>query len=248
MNSEFFNFWRNLVITLTVSFIPALLLLRFLYKRDKNPEPRGILLRTFFLGFAGAVPVLFVTTPLAPFFYKFDNPMLAAMYWSVFCAAVPEELLKFLILLKYSSRKSAFDEPMDGIVYGVTASLGFATIESIMHISKMGWASALTRAILAVPAHACFGAIMGYFIGMAHFHRKGKSAIWFGLVTAIFLHSLYDFPLVVNQVWKLNTSDPFNFAFKIGLFTLFATTYVFTILWAIRIINRMHKEQVEEKV
>ncbi len=232
--------------TLAVSFIPSLLLLRFLYKRDKNPEPRGILLRTFLLGFAGAVPVLFVTTPLAPLFYKFDNPMLAAMYWSVFCAAVPEEFLKFLILLKYSSQKSAFDEPMDGIIYGVTASLGFATIESIMHITKMGWVSALTRAILAVPAHACFGVIMGFFIGMAHFHKKKHSAIWFGLLVAVFAHALYDYPLVVNQVWKLDTSDLFNFAVKIGLFSLFATTYVFTILWSIRIINRVHKEQVEE--
>ena len=163
MASEYFNFWRNLVITLTASFIPSLLVLKFLYKRDKNPEPRGILLKTFFLGFAGAIPVLALTWPLATFFYKFENPMLAAMYWSVFCAAVPEEIIKFLIILKYSSKKSAFDEPMDGIVYGVTASLGFATIESIMHVAKIGWSTALTRAILAVPAHACFGAVMGYF-------------------------------------------------------------------------------------
>ncbi len=180
MDSEYFNFLRNLVITLTLSFIPSLLLLRFLYKRDENPEPHGILLRTFFLGFAGAIPVLIITFPLAPFFYKFQNPMLAAIYWSVFCAAIPEEIIKFLIILKYSSKKSAFDEPMDGIVYGVTASLGFATIESIMHIAKTGYAIALTRAIMAVPAHACFGAVMGYFIGMAHFHKKGKNCylVW----------------------------------------------------------------------
>ena len=134
---------------------------------------------------------------------------------------------------------------MDGIVYGVTASLGFATIESIMHIAKTGYAIALTRAIMAVPAHACFGAVMGYFIGMAHFHKKGKFAIWFGLLTAIFLHSLYDFPLIVNQIWKMDTSDPMNLAIKIGLFTLFATTFVFLILWTIRIINQINKEQVK---
>jgi len=245
MNSDYFNFWRNLVITLTLSFIPSLLLLRFLYKRDKNPEPRGILLRTFFLGFAGAIPVLIVTWPLAAFFYKFENPMLAALYWSVFCAAVPEEVLKFFIILKYSSRKSAFDEPMDGIVYGVTASLGFATVESIMHITKIGWTTAMTRAILAVPAHACFGAVLGYFIGMAHFHKKGRSAIWFGLVMAIFLHSLYDYPLIFNQIWKLDTNHPMYLVAKIVLFSFFATTFVFTILWTIRTINR---EQIEEKV
>ena len=242
MSNEFFNFLRNLVITLTLSFIPSLLLIRFLYKRDKSPDAHDILFRTFFLGFAGAIPVLIITFPLAPFFYKFQNPMLAAIYWSVFCAAVPEEIIKFLIILKYSSKKSAFDEPMDGIVYGVTASLGFATIESIMHITKIGYGIALTRAIMAVPAHACFGAIMGYFIGMAHFHKKGGTAIWFGLLVAIFLHSLYDFPLIANQIWDLNTNDPINFSIKIGFFTLFATTFVFLILWTIRIINKVNKE------
>ena len=241
MNAEYLNFGRNLLITVTLSFIPSLLLLRFLYKRDINPEPRSVLLKTFWLGFILAIPILIVTYPLAPLMWRIKNPMLAAMYWSLFCAAIPEEFFKFLVLTKYCTRNHAFDEPMDGIVYGVTASLGFATIESMMFISRVGWEAAISRALTAVPAHACFGVVMGYFVSQAHFNLKKKLSIWFGLLAAIFLHALYDYPLVVNQIWKLNPDVPLESAVKLGFFVLFAMVFVFEIVWALRLIKRTKK-------
>ena len=224
--------------TVTLSFLPSLIILRFFYKRDVNPEPRRVLLKTFGLGFIVAIPVLAITSPFAQLVWKIENPMLAAMYWSLFCAAIPEEFFKFLILTRYCVKKSAFNEPMDGIIYGVTASLGFATLESMMYISQIGWTAAITRALTAVPAHACFGVVMGYFVSQEHFYNKKKFSLGFGLLVAIFLHTLYDYPLVVNQIWRLNPDIPLESAVKLGFFVLFATVFVFEILWALRLVKR----------
>jgi len=239
MNIEYINFWRGFLITVCVSFLPSLVLLRFFYKYDKNPEPRKVLLKTFSLGFVIAIPVLIITYPLAPVVYKISNPMLAGMYWSIFCAAIPEEFFKFLVLTKYSLKHPAFDEPIDGIIYGVTVSLGFATVESMMHISKFGVAVAIPRALTAVPAHACFGVIMGYFVSVARFNLRSGIKIWFGLLVAVFIHALYDYPLVVNQIWKLNPDEPVELAVKLGFFVLLVIVFSVEILWSLRLVKQI---------
>ena len=42
--------------------------------------------------------------------------------------------VKFLIILFYCSRLDEFDEPMDGLVYGATAALGFAMAENFDYV------------------------------------------------------------------------------------------------------------------
>ncbi len=54
----------------------------------------------------------------------------------------------------------------------------------------------------AVPAHAMFGVLMGYFVGKAKF-TIGKTASFIermkGLFVAILFHGLYDFFLFLNE-------------------------------------------------
>ena len=71
-------------------------------------------------------------------------------------------------------RNRAFDEPMDGIVYGVVASLGFATLENILFVFNGGMSVAVSRAFTAVPLHAFVGAIMGYYVGQAWRHPEER--------------------------------------------------------------------------
>jgi hypothetical protein len=65
-----------------------------------------------------------------------------------------------------------FDEPLDGVIYGVAVSLGFATLENLLYLDRMGLAIAWQRAVFAVPAHALFGGAMGYYAGRAKFDRR----------------------------------------------------------------------------
>jgi hypothetical protein len=178
--------------------LPSLLLLWYFYSRDKYPEPPRVVATAFLLGVA--------TIPLVLGFCHVvermigagpDDPYFAGMIDAFVYAALPEEALKLAILLLYVRRHSAFDEPMDGLVYGVAASLGFATLENILYVSAGDFQMAAVRAATSLPCHCTLGAIMGYYVARATFdpRERVRSLIAAAVVPTIF-HTLYDFPLL----------------------------------------------------
>ena len=85
---------------------------------------------------------------------------------------------------------------MDGIVYAVVIGMGFAILENILYVSQLGMSVAFYRMFTAVPAHAAFGVIMGYHVGLAKFHKdkyKSIQLMFKGLLYAAFVHGAYDF-------------------------------------------------------
>lgn len=180
--------------------VPSLLILWYFRNRDLHPEPRSVVMRTFWYGVLITVPAAlgehFETRLFALVIH--ESPLAASLNSAFLCAAFIEELLKFWVLWSYASKTQAFDEPMDGIVYGVTASLGFATLENILYVSQHGMGTAVVRALLAVPGHAAWGAIMGYYVGQSRFGDPALRAnqLFFGLAVPVVLHGLYDFPLM----------------------------------------------------
>ena len=46
------------VLAITCAIIPSLLLLWYFYKRDLNPEPSEVLIKTFLLGILIVLPVM----------------------------------------------------------------------------------------------------------------------------------------------------------------------------------------------
>lgn len=86
-----------------------------------------------------------------------------------FVVALIEEFSKYIFVRFYSQPKKYFNEPFDGIVYAVMVSMGFAAIENIAYVSQGGMGTAIVRAFTAVPAHATFAVLMGYFMGLAKF-------------------------------------------------------------------------------
>ncbi len=58
----------------------------------------------------------------------------------------------------------------------------------------------LLRAFTAVPAHATFGILMGYFMGKAKFSNKRISLNLLGLLLATIFHGAYDFFLFINFI------------------------------------------------
>jgi RsiW-degrading membrane proteinase PrsW (M82 family) len=240
--------------------VPAVLLLLFFYYNDKNPEPRTIVIITFLLGVAICVPVLLLGLPLKAWLLHFvpldrqllaeqnilqsSSPYLLAAVLAFAVAAFLEETFKFLVVWLYCSRQKAFDEPMDGIVYGVTASLGFAALENVMYASQFGgWEVVISRAFTAVPMHAFLGAIMGYYIGQAKF--KGHfGGMLLGLFCSFLLHGLYDFFLMVpafaSPDWKADNHIVILVCYGLSVLTLIGAGF-----WAILLINRARAEQSE---
>lgn len=91
----------------------------------------------------------------------------------------------------YAYRSKLFNEPMDGLIMGVTAALGFVTVENVLYVMEYRIGSALVRGIISVPSHALYGAIMGFYLGEAKFRGK-PDLVLYGLAAAIFLHALFD--------------------------------------------------------
>lgn len=191
-----------LAISLLTAIIPSLLLVAYFYHRDRRPEPHSALAWTFFLGLLTVVPVLMLGVPALLFMPSFEEmppttaALLQAGYMAFICAAIPEELCKYAVLMGYSGRHKAFNEPMDGVVYGAVASLGFATLENMMYVTGAHWGVAVARAVTAVPLHAFVGATLGYYVGQARFNAASNLTAVRGLVVAILVHGIYDFGLM----------------------------------------------------
>ena len=95
-----------------------------------------------------------------------------------------------------------FDEPYDGIVYGSSVSLGFATTENILYLIGNGLEFAIGRALLPVSSHAMFGVIMGYYLGKAKFSSKDKRKwLLLSFFIPFLLHGIYDYILYLQSTW-----------------------------------------------
>jgi len=169
---------------------PAALLLKYILVRDKyKREPMRLIGFTFLLGALGIIPATIIELLLG-----FGN-ILVTTFLSV---AIVEETMKYLAVRAKAYNSSNFNEVMDGIVYGVAAGLGFATVENILYVLGFGTIStALIRAFMSVPSHAAYGGIMGFYLGMAKPFRltskqHERKLILTGLAVAIILHGLYD--------------------------------------------------------
>src|SRR6266404_6737329 len=136
-----------LVFTIASALVPSFLLLGYFRARDLYPEPAKALWATFTLGVAIVVPVLMLDQPLALIVKLFHGPLAHGLADALFTAAIPEELLKYAVVVLFCARHKEFDEPMDGIVYGAVASLGFATFENIAYVAEHGLGVAISRAL-----------------------------------------------------------------------------------------------------
>lgn len=129
-----------------------------------------------------------------------ENVFMTALLAFVVVAG-SEELVKFLAVYIYPFKRNAFNEPVDGIVYSVMASMGFATLENILYVFELGIGTGLLRMFTAVPAHAAFGVVMGYYMGLAKFDKENRTKLLAkGLLFAILLHGAYDFFLFQENI------------------------------------------------
>lgn len=181
---------------------PGLAICIYIYWKDKfDPEPRGLLIKSFFLGIGSVVMTLLISEIiLPPFGFESES---RNMIWSLISCTLGiglvEEYSKYFFVRYYAYRKPAFNEPFDGITYCVVVSMGFATIENFLYVFEHGFETAVLRMFLSVPAHAVFGVIMGYHLGLQkHYGRKYAGA--YGLMLAAGLHGLFDFFLFQSYI------------------------------------------------
>jgi len=179
---------------LLLALAPAVILMVYVYFRDKyEKEPIGFILKGVFLGALVIFPVGMVENYLLAFGNGLSGLSKAA-FTGFFVAGPVEEVFKFMMVYILIWRNRNFNEKFDGIVYSVSVALGFATIENLFYVfSNNSMQVGFLRAFTAVPGHAIFGVVMGFYLGMAKFSKPGSSK-WLSLAIALpwLMHGIYD--------------------------------------------------------
>ena len=184
--------------TLLITIVPSILILSYFFLSDRFKEPKGSIALVFFLGILICLPAGIIND----FMYKNFNDgsdLSEKLYGSFLAPAWSEELLKFIILYFVVLRRNEFNEPMDGIVYGVTVSLGFATFENYDYVFRLAelweidpYQMAVWRSYSAIPMHGLNGCIMGFYFGMYSFTANKKYLILCLLIPYL-IHGFYNF-------------------------------------------------------
>ncbi len=213
----------NTLYILTAALLPVAILLWLIYRRDKYcPEPAEQLYKAFRFGMLSTFLSLAISIPLGMLgvYTEEFTSLTGAFRYAFFGAAIPEEAAKLFMLWLLVRRSKYFDEAIDGIVYAVFISLGFAAIENILYLfnNMEQWVTiGIVRAILSVPAHYAFGVLMGYYYSQYRFSvRPSRKAAVCTLAIPVLFHGLFDFLLM-----SLSTLSPFIILLTVILFIVF---------------------------
>lgn len=184
---------------IVIALIPVVLLLFYILRKDRRaPEPARQLVKGFLFGIL-SLPLSFcMSAPFGYFGLYVDEPVtvwgsVMTAFWG---AAIPEEIAKLIMLWLLLRKNRHFDEKLDGIVYAVCVSLGFAAGENLLYLFY-NYDNFLTvgimRALFAIPAHFSFGVLMGYYYSLVKFYPKSPAKNKVMVILApILAHGIYD--------------------------------------------------------
>ncbi len=191
----------NILFLLALALAPGAAIGLYIYLKDKHErEPISLLVRSFFYGILSVFITLLISWPINKLIPIDESSLSQQAVHAFLLVALIEEFSKFIFVRWVLYPNKNFNEPFDGIVYAVCVSLGFAGLENIMYVMDGGLSTAVLRMFTAVPAHASFGVLMGYFLGKAKFeHKKGHYAIYALGVAALF-HGAYDYFWFISYV------------------------------------------------
>ena len=221
------------MILLLLTILPSILLVTIFVVSDRFREPTKEIIKVFIYGILITIPAFYFNTYLADYYDRYTN-FSEALKGSFLSAGPVEEGLKLIVLYFFVYKMKDFNEPIDGVVYGITASLGFATLENIYYVYFLddyfkvtSMELAVVRAFSAVPAHAVFGIIMGYFF-MKYAYIKKQENLILAFFIPMLLHSLYNFYAITN-------------------FLISFALVIFTWIFGIRMFLSLRKKQKKKK-
>ncbi|HMW13639.1 MAG TPA: PrsW family glutamic-type intramembrane protease [Chitinophagales bacterium] len=188
-----------------LAIAPALAICGYIIHKDRfDKEPIWLMLLAFFFGVFSIFPAG-VTTLIGESILGTNASIINTLIHAFLLVALSEEFAKFFFLRYILFRRKEFDEPLDGIVYSVMIGMGFAAFENIFYVAEGGIGIALMRMLTAIPAHAIFAIVMGYYIGQAKFDITHKDdLIRKALVYPTLLHGAYDFFLFQKNIPALS--------------------------------------------
>lgn len=220
---------NTIFFSLAGGVLPALFWLWYWLREDtEHPEPRALIARTFFAGMIAAV----IAIPIESIAYQLGFPQIALFVW----VAITEELAKYSAAHHTGLVSKAFDEPIDAMIYLITAALGFSAFENTLFIASSltlkGFSTALlvgqTRFIGASLLHIVASSLVGAALAFAFYKDTWHKKRYFheGLILAVALHTAFNFFIIKTSPFSL-------------LFTL--TAIWFSVLCLLLLFERVKK-------
>lgn len=173
---------------------------------------------------------------------------MSLLFYSFIVVALVEETSKYVMTYNIGYREKEFDQLYDIIVYSTFVSLGFALLENILYIVinsindtfliNSGIYTASVRAFSAIPAHASFGVIMGYFLGKARISQEQgnkknmKKYFALSLFVPVIMHGIYDFLLLSGSTL---------------LFIIFILFLIFIITFSLIKLNKLRRMNIVKR-
>ncbi len=188
----------NIIIFIIGSIVPALVWLWFWLKEDSvHPEPRRVIIGTFIAGGLATIPAFFLE--------KYTRDVLGiGVGVSLFAVwALIEETMKYSAALFTAERTKSYDEPVDSMIYLMTAALGFAAAENLFFLVDNSIGGAIVNEFLigsslrflgANILHPIASGIAGGIMALAFYRGTAERvyAVFFGLITATILHTIFN--------------------------------------------------------
>jgi RsiW-degrading membrane proteinase PrsW (M82 family) len=205
-----------IIFAIAAGVIPAIFWLWFwLHEDEAHPEPKPLIGLVFVFGCLAVIPAFILEKALGvtDVLGSGNELFLILLIW-----AVIEEGLKFLAVYGVALKSRFYDEPVDAMIYMITAALGFAAVENTLFIlsnlldkGPNGIEYLLTgnfRFLGATLVHIVASALIGWAIGLTYNSRLGKKIGYFilGLTGAIVLHALFNYFIIKSnggQIFKI---------------------------------------------
>lgn len=192
----------NFIELIGIALAPGVAIALYIYLKDKHErEPLLLLATSFLYGVFSTFITLTITWPVNMLFILREDDVVHQFFIAFFKVALIEEFSKFIFVRFVLFPNKNFNEPFDGIVYAVMVSMGFAALENLFYVFEFGFQTGILRMFTAVPAHATFAIMMGYFLGKAKF--TASRGLYFSLLALIIptaFHGAYDYFWFIAEV------------------------------------------------
>ena len=229
---------------LSLCVIPSMLILWYIYIKDKSEKEPFYLIIILFIG--GIISCLIsilisiLSKQYIPYLnMNYYNMNIFEIFVKVFVViTLSEELTKWIINYITIWRNKNFKHIYDPIIYSACTALGFATFENIIYVTNYhnnGIMIAIMRGLISIPSHAVFGIYSGFYLGIsknAYVCDKKDKALKYkilSILVPIMLHFTFDILLIKTNI------------IKYSLFIIYLTILYITALKKIKRLSSVSK-------
>lgn len=191
---------ETVIYALLGGILPSLVWLAFWLREDyKHPEPRGLILRTFLFGMGAVILVL-------PFQKLVNTSLPGTTTATILLWVVLEEIFKFSAAYIGGLKSVEDNEPLDPIIYMITAALGFVALENALFIFGPLIGEDITKSVItgnlrfigASLLHVVSSGIIGVALAFSFYkpRRTRIISIFFALILAIIFHTGFNLTII----------------------------------------------------